>query len=251
MPVDARRRTRRPLADGPAVRLAVMTGVGVIVVPIRHLGAHAQGSPGRRTRSGVPVRYQGDCSFPVGEATGVRAILPAGLWLVLCVSGAGAVAAQIDTVALQTTARDQLEALLYTYPPARTMHFHRKPGDRFAIEGYFRTDLTYAADFKIFVVVTPKRTITFRVFPAYRQYSYLNLAHVRDPDGVMQKLLQFCSHSFFFWGVNGPLDVFAGYTFTLESGFPEEAIKVVIRSIPLIDARIGELADYIDEPDSL
>jgi hypothetical protein len=51
--------------------------------------------------------------------------------------------------------------------------------------------------------------------------------------------------------VNGPLDVFAGYTFTLESGFPEEAIKVVIRSIPLIDARIGELADYIDEPDSL
>jgi hypothetical protein len=29
-------------------------------------------------------------------------------------------------------------------------------------------------------------------------------------------------------------DMFAAYAFTLESGFPEEAIKVVLRSIPLV-----------------
>jgi hypothetical protein len=180
----------------------------------------------------------------------VRAILPAGLWAVLAVSGVGAVAAQTDPAALQTTARDQLEALLSTYPQARAMHFHRRRGDPFAIDGYLRDGLTYAPDFKIVVVVTPKRTITFRIFPAYDGYSNLNLAHVRNPDGVMQKMLQFSYRSFFFWGVNNPLDVFAEYTVTLESGFPEEAIKVVIRSIPLIDARIGELAADIDEPDA-
>jgi hypothetical protein len=173
-------------------------------------------------------------------------VRPLGLWAALTVSGVGAVAAQTDSVALQVAARDQLEALLYTYPPARAMHFHRRPGDPFAIDGYLRDGLTYAPDFKIVVVVTPRRTITFRIFPAYDGYGYLELAHVRDPDGVMQKLLQFSYHSFFFWGVNDGLAVFAGYTFTLESGFPEEAIKVVVRSIPLIDGPIGELVDFIE-----
>lgn len=180
----------------------------------------------------------------------MRAILPTVLGAVLTVSGVGPLAAQTDPVALQTAARDQLEALLSTYPPARAMHFRRRPGDPFAIEGYLRKDLTYAADFHIVVVVTPKRTITFRVFPGYGEYYYLKLSNCRDPDGVMQKLLQFSYHTFFFWGVNDALDVFAGYTFTLESDFPEDAIKVVIRSIPLIDGSIGELADYIEAADA-
>jgi hypothetical protein len=42
------------------------------------------------------------------------------------------------------------------------------------------------------------------------------------------------------------LDVFAGFTFTLESGVPEEAIKVVIRSIPLLDPSVGELKPLIE-----
>lgn len=177
----------------------------------------------------------------------MRAILPAGLWAVLTVSGVGSLAAQTDSLALQVAARDQLEALLSTYPPARAMHFHRRPGDPFAIDGYLRDGLKFSPDYKIVVVVTPHRTITFRVFPSYDGYSYLELAHVRDPGGVMQKLLQLCYRDFFFWGVNPGLSVFAGYTFTLESGFPEEAIKVVVRSIPRLDDRILELVGYIEE----
>jgi hypothetical protein len=40
--------------------------------------------------------------------------------------------------------------------------------------------------------------------------------------------------------------VFNGYTFTLESGFPEDAIRVVLRSIVNSDKFIGELRPFID-----
>ena len=36
---------------------------------------------------------------------------------------------------------------------------------------------------------------------------------------------------FLYWGADDTRDVFAGYTFTLESGFPSEAIIVVLRSL--------------------
>jgi len=41
-------------------------------------------------------------------------------------------------------------------------------------------------------------------------------------------------------------DVFAAYSFTLESGFPEEAIKEVLRSIPLVDQSVGEMVQFIE-----
>jgi len=45
----------------------------------------------------------------------------------------------------------------------------------------------------------------------------------------MEKLLQLSYDHFFLWGADDALDAFARYSFTLESGFPEEAIKVLIR----------------------
>jgi hypothetical protein len=40
--------------------------------------------------------------------------------------------------------------------------------------------------------------------------------------------------------------VFVGYNVTLESGFPEAAIRVVISSIPLQDNTLGELRRWIE-----
>ena len=40
--------------------------------------------------------------------------------------------------------------------------------------------------------------------------------------------------------------VFAAYAFTLESGLPEEAIKEVLRSIPLVDESVGEIVRFIE-----
>jgi hypothetical protein len=40
--------------------------------------------------------------------------------------------------------------------------------------------------------------------------------------------------------------VFTGYTFTLESGFPDEAIKIVLSSIKNSDQFVGEMRPSID-----
>jgi hypothetical protein len=62
----------------------------------------------------------------------------------------------------------------------------------------------------------------------------------------MRQLLLFTNRNFLFWGADDTYDVFAGYTFTLESGFPTEALKVVIRSIVNLDGFVGDLKPLID-----
>jgi hypothetical protein len=62
----------------------------------------------------------------------------------------------------------------------------------------------------------------------------------------MRKLLQLSDEAFLFWGMDASSDVFAGYTFTLESGFPEEAVTVVLRSIRNSDKFVGDMRPSID-----
>jgi len=74
----------------------------------------------------------------------------------------------------------------------------------------------------------------------------INIEKVRDPHGLELQILRFSAHNFLHWGVDDASDVFAAYSFTLESGFPEEAIKVVLRSIPLVDESVGEIVQFIE-----
>jgi hypothetical protein len=53
-------------------------------------------------------------------------------------------------------------------------------------------------------------------------------------------------NSFLFWGADKSNDVFAGYTITLESGFPSEAIEVVLKSILNLDKVVGKFRQFID-----
>ena len=41
-------------------------------------------------------------------------------------------------------------------------------------------------------------------------------------------------------------DIFAGYTFTLESGFPEQAIRVILYSIKPLDQYVGQMKVNVD-----
>ena len=70
----------------------------------------------------------------------------------------------------------------------------------------------------------------------------------RNPAALMKQLLRLSDRAFLFWGVDEAGDVFTGYTFTLESGFPEEAINIVLRSIVNSDKFIGELRSTLDGP---
>jgi hypothetical protein len=69
---------------------------------------------------------------------------------------------------------------------------------------------------------------------------------VKDREGLMRLLLRLSDRAFLFWGADEAGDVFTGYTFTLESGFPDESIKIVLRSIVNSDKFIGELRPFID-----
>jgi hypothetical protein len=98
---------------------------------------------------------------------------------------------------------------------------------------------------EIVVSVTKSETIGFRIYPHYKK-GYINLGKARDTNGLMRKLLYYSDQNFLFWGADDTADVFCGYTVTLESGFPSDAIVVILRSIRNTDKFVGEMRPYID-----
>lgn len=174
----------------------------------------------------------------------MRAILPAGLWAVLTASAVGAARAQSVPVNARVDARNRLDSLLHAYGPTLKMKFYRDSGDPFQFEGVFDKDLHYAWRFELQINVTPQNTIGIRAYPMFSHR--INMERVRDPNGLALKLLHLSAHNFLHWGVDDASHVFAAYQFTLESGFPEEAIKEVLRSIPLVDESVGEMVQFIE-----
>jgi hypothetical protein len=62
----------------------------------------------------------------------------------------------------------------------------------------------------------------------------------------MRELLYLSDQNFLFWGADDTGDVFSGYTVTLESGFPRDALVTVLRSIHNTDKFVGQLRPFID-----
>ena len=177
----------------------------------------------------------------------MRTVLLAGLWAVLTMSGVGAAAqADADAVREMTHTRDKLDSLLHAYGSTLKMRFYRSSdNDPFQIEGFFDKDLHYASRFELQFNVTPQNTIGVRVYPdLYNER--INIDDARRSNDLALQLLHFSAHSFFSWGADDASNVFARFTFTLESGFPDEAIKVVLRSIPLLDDSVGEMVNFIE-----
>jgi len=98
---------------------------------------------------------------------------------------------------------------------------------------------------EIVISVTKDDTIGFRVYPHYKG-GYINVDKAKDPLGFAKKLLVMSDRNFLYWGIDDEGDAFAAYTFTLESGFPSEAIIIVLRSIRNTDGFVGELRPFID-----
>ena len=62
----------------------------------------------------------------------------------------------------------------------------------------------------------------------------------------MRQMARFVDNNFMYWGADESGDIFAGFTFTLESGFPDESIRIVLRSIANLDKYVGEMRPAID-----
>jgi hypothetical protein len=111
--------------------------------------------------------------------------------------------------------------------------------------GLLKEGLTNADSIEIVIGVTADQTIGFRIFPHYNG-AYVNVDKARNSAGLMRQLLRLSDKNFLFWGMDESGDVFSGYTFTLESGFPEAAITVVLRSIANLDKFVGNMKPMID-----
>jgi hypothetical protein len=107
------------------------------------------------------------------------------------------------------------------------------------------TGLPNVDSLEIVVSATAKQTIGFRIYPHYKG-GYINVGKARDSLGLMKQLLYFSDQNFLFWGADDVGDVFSGYTVTLESGFPAEAIVIILRSIRNTDGFVGTMRPFID-----
>jgi hypothetical protein len=164
---------------------------------------------------------------------------------VLATMNVSAIYGQQDDEAVRVRTRERLAALLDKVGPDLKVTFSQSSKQPFNYVGSLRTGLVNTESFEIVVSVTPKETIGFRIYPHYNK-GYINVDRVKDSAGLMRLLLRLSDRAFLYWGADDAGDVFTGYTFTLESGFPEEAIKIVLRSIVNSDKFIGELRPFID-----
>jgi len=153
--------------------------------------------------------------------------------------------AQQDDAAVRNRTREKLALLLDKAGPEIKVAFSRSEKQPFNYVGSLKTGLINTESFEIVISVTAKETIGFRIYPHYNK-GYVNVDKVKDRAGLMRLLLRLSDRAFLFWGADEAGDIFTGYTFTLESGFPEEAIKIVLRSIANSDKFIGEMRPFID-----
>jgi len=141
--------------------------------------------------------------------------------------------------------REKLRALFETAGPKINVSFRQSDKQPYNFVGVMKTGLKNADSLEIVISVSAEETIHFRIFPHYGG-AYLNIDKVRSGEALMRQMVRFSDQNFLFWGADGSGDIFAGYNFTLESGFPEASIRVVLNSIAKLDAFIGQMRPSID-----
>jgi hypothetical protein len=153
------------------------------------------------------------------------------------------------TTPQQTTTRDanreRLRAVLETVGPKINVSFRQSDKQPYNFVGVMKTGLVNADALEIVISVGAEDTIHFRIFPHYAA-AYLNLDKARSSEGLMRQMVRFSDQNFLFWGADRSGDIFAGYNFTLESGFPDASVRIVLNSIAKLDAYVGQMRPSID-----
>jgi hypothetical protein len=157
--------------------------------------------------------------------------------------------AQPSTTTQQQATRDdtreKLRAVLEAAAPKIGISFRQSDKQPYNFVGVLKTGLKNADALEIVISVSAQDTIHFRIFPHYKD-SYVNVDKAASGPGLMRQMVSFSDKNFLFWGADGSGDIFAGYNFTLESGFPEASLKVVLSSIANVDTFVGQMRPAID-----
>ena len=149
-----------------------------------------------------------------------------------------------DTASRDKT-RERLNTLLTRVGPELKVTFQQSTKNPYNFAGSLKEGLTYSESLEIVMFVTSSDTISIHAFPHYNG-GYINIDKSRNPVQLLRKLAQLNYSSFLFWGADDTGDVFTGYTFTLESGFPDAAITIVLESIKNADKFVGQMKPSID-----
>jgi len=154
---------------------------------------------------------------------------------------------QADNDAARVANREKLRQVLLASGPKKGIEFAFRQSDKqpFNFVAVKHGGFVNVEGFEVVVGVSNDQTIGFRIYPYYKG-SYINIDKARNGTGLARKLLNLSDHNFLFWGADDAGDVFAGYTFTLESGFPDKAIEIILYSIAPLDKYVGEMRPFID-----
>jgi len=172
-----------------------------------------------------------------------RAVLP--LIVLALTALAAPMSAQKTDEATRNKNREQLEGLLRSAGPASNLNFDPAKNNKYNFVAVLTTGLRWSESVETIFFVTDSDTIVLRGYPK-RKGKFINIDKAKDPQLLMKKLLNLGVRTFFHWGVDEDGDAYFGYSFTLESGFPAEAIRIVIRSIANHDQYVGELVTAIE-----
>ena len=167
------------------------------------------------------------------------------LFVLLLMSAPVVYCQQSSTPTTREKTKDRLSQLLQRVGPEVKVSFRQSEKQPFNFVGIMKDGLTVCDNLEIVVGVTDNATIGFRVFPHYRN-NYINVDKAKNGSALMRQLLRLSDKNFLYWGADESGDIFTGYTFTLESGFPDEAIRVVLFSIANTDKFVGDMKQAID-----
>ena len=177
--------------------------------------------------------------------------------ILLAVAGSSAVAQQhqtqvnnssAPTTSAQSASRDatreKMRAVLAETGPKINVAFRQSDKQPYNFVGLM-TGLTNADSLEIVILISDQDTIHFRIFPKYKG-SYVNVDKASNSAGLLRLMSRLSDKNFLYWGADDSFDVFAGYNFTLESGFPAESVKVVLNSIKALDQYVGQMRSSLD-----
>lgn len=176
-----------------------------------------------------------------------RVVLILAIVLAIPLSSAAQTPTDQQKEASRNATREKLRQLLDTAGQRKDVNatFRQSTKQPYNFTASMSDGFKNAESLEIVVSVTSNETIGFRVFPHFNG-GYVNIDKVRNSAGLMRKLLYLSDRNFLYWGADESGDIFAGYTVTLESGFPHEAIVMVLRSIRNTDQFVGDMRPFID-----
>ena len=164
-----------------------------------------------------------------------------GASLVLLTLLAASASAQNDDANREAT-RERVRAALQATGPRMNVNFKQSERQPFNFVGSLTDGLTNSESMEILILIGRNDVLTVQAYPHLTGNKYINIDRSPNGTGLMRRLLSNNDGQFFYWGMDDVYDVFAAFTFTLESGFPSESLDMVLRSIPLLDKKVGEMA---------